>query len=777
MPAAALGAALAVLAPAGAASAAASTSTYDAPVTACQVTDKRVPEISGAVETATGWLVVNDKSEDVWALDADCAVTRYWKSDRKKKKVSDVDVEDLMTGPDGTLWLADTGGNRLVRQVVHLVGLTTAREVIRVDLQLPAKGLDIEAAAGHPALRARAADQGGRRRRGGAHRAAAHRGHDHADPAARCAARWTSARSPAFLPAPGLSMTGAALSPDGAHIALRTYTDVFEVDATDAPVVDALMTHTPHWVARVPQPQGEAITYGPPGESRLSLLSEGLDAPVRVVGIHRANTDATSFPAPPRWPLYAGLAVLLFGAAAFRGARLLRRRLDGSIVIGAVVLAIGLAGTGLAVGLRSPGYRSVAVISLAPRDPVGIGADALELLGPRYVALLDDPGLVARAGDLVGRADLDRAAEVKAAIEPGTINLEIAVVSGSADLSSRVANALAGLVQDLASTDPLVYGRRSASAQPAEGRELPSASQLAVFGAGLVGRRGARGRTHLGPPATSRATHIPRQVAGKKEHDMRTIRAAAAALITCLGASLLVATVEAPAQTAPSASSTSPESDSLLTAEPMPTWQTNGAVYAVAVVGNVAYVGGNFTAVRPPGAAPGTGEVARKNLAAFDATTGALLPFSHSFWSRDYAIPANGVYDKTCSKGVAPNTYTCDTVYEIRPSADGSQIFVGGDFEKIDDKFRTHHRLVQDRRRHPLDVPRLGHRRPGPRPDGPREHRLHRRRLQPRRRPGPGAGRRGRRHGRHGAAAEDHRGRPGHRAGDLRRWRAPAGRR
>ena len=85
---------------------------------------------------------------------------------------------------------------------------------------------------------------------------------------------------------------------------------------------------------------------------------------------------------------------------------------------------------------------------------------------------------------------------------------------------------------------------------------------------------------------------------------MRTTRAATAALITCLGASLLVASVEAPAQTAPSASSTSPESDSLLTAEPMPTWQTNGAVYAVAVVGNVAYVGGNFTAVRPPGAAP-----------------------------------------------------------------------------------------------------------------------------------------------------------------------------
>ncbi len=490
LPAAALGAALAILAPAGAATAAASTSTYDAPLTACQVTDTRVPEISGAVETTTGWLVVNDKSEDVWALDADCNVTRYWKSDREKPDtkagttVSDVDVEDLMTGPDGTLWLADTGGNRLVRRVVHLVGITTAREVVRVDLQLPAKGLDIEAALVTPrfevVLLTKKVD-------GVAQVLTAPLPTVATTTPTPLTVRGTVdlGAVPGVPSGAGLSITGAALSPDGAHIALRTYTDVFEVDATDAPVVDALTTHTPRWVARVPQPQGEAITYGPPGESRLSLLSEGLDTPVRVVGIHRANTDATSFPAAPRWPLYSGLAVLLFGAVAFRGARLLRRRLDGSIVIGAVVLAIGLAGTGLAVGLRSPGYRSVAVISLAPRDPVGIGADALELLGPRYVALLGDPGLLSRAGGLVGRPDLDRAAEVEAAIEPGTINLEIAVVSGSADLSSRVANALAGLVQDLASTDPLVYGRRSASAQPAEGRELPSASQLAVFGAAL----------------------------------------------------------------------------------------------------------------------------------------------------------------------------------------------------------------------------------------------------------------------------------------------------
>jgi hypothetical protein len=128
----------------------------------------------------------------------------------------------------------------------------------------------------------------------------------------------------------------------------------------------------------------------------------------------------------------------------------------------------------------------------------------------------------------------------------------------------------------------------------------------------------------------------------------------------------------------------------LATAEPLPTWQTNGVVYAVEAVGNVVYVGGNFTSVRPPGAAAGTNEVARKNMAAFNATTGNLLPFSHTFASRDWPIPASGTYDKTCSPGTAPSTYTCDTVYEIRVSPDRGTIYVGGDFETVDGAQRPH---------------------------------------------------------------------------------------
>ncbi len=131
-----------------------------------------------------------------------------------------------------------------------------------------------------------------------------------------------------------------------------------------------------------------------------------------------------------------------------------------------------------------------------------------------------------------------------------------------------------------------------------------------------------------------------------------------------------------------------PEPQSTFTAEPLPTWQTNGVVYAVETVGNVVYAGGNFTAVRPPGAPEGTDEVPRKNLAAFDATTGELLPFSHSFTSFDTPVPSNGNFDRTCSASSRPGYFTCDTVYEIRASRDESRIYVGGDFTAVDNQFR-----------------------------------------------------------------------------------------
>lgn len=87
------------------------------------------------------------------------------------------------------------------------------------------------------------------------------------------------------------------------------------------------------------------------------------------------------------------------------------------------------------------------------------------------------------------------------------------------------------------------------------------------------------------------------------------------------------------------------------------TWQTNASVQGIAVAAGKAYVGGRFTSVRPPGAAAGTNEVAQAYLAAFDATTGDLVT--------SFTPVLNG------------------QVYAVAASADGSRIFIGGDFTTV----------------------------------------------------------------------------------------------
>jgi hypothetical protein len=94
-------------------------------------------------------------------------------------------------------------------------------------------------------------------------------------------------------------------------------------------------------------------------------------------------------------------------------------------------------------------------------------------------------------------------------------------------------------------------------------------------------------------------------------------------------------------------------------------WQTNGTVWAIASAHGAVYLGGDFTSVRPPGAPAGTGEVPRNHMAAFDAATGELLPFD-------------------------PNID--DDVRTMTASADGSTLYVGGDFRTVGDVHVT--RLV-----------------------------------------------------------------------------------
>jgi len=135
----------------------------------------------------------------------------------------------------------------------------------------------------------------------------------------------------------------------------------------------------------------------------------------------------------------------------------------------------------------------------------------------------------------------------------------------------------------------------------------------------------------------------------------------------------------APSQSAGQVKLTAPASGSgsgqNLSARVASSWQTGGTVWALAVSKGVVYVGGNFTSVRPPGVAlNGTGQVARSYLAAFNASTGALITtFAPTF-----------TLAKTCTAGVP-----CG-VTALAVSPDGSTLYVGGTFNHADGAYHAY---------------------------------------------------------------------------------------
>ncbi len=107
-----------------------------------------------------------------------------------------------------------------------------------------------------------------------------------------------------------------------------------------------------------------------------------------------------------------------------------------------------------------------------------------------------------------------------------------------------------------------------------------------------------------------------------------------------------------------------------LSATASPMWQTNGAIWAMEVVGHTLYVGGSFTSIRPPNSALGHNEIARLNIAAFDTITGQPTNFAPEIPSAD----------------VRPNR---PAVYRIKKSSDNTRIYVAGDFTTVNNVRRV----------------------------------------------------------------------------------------
>src|SRR5688572_28124752 len=89
------------------------------------------------------------------------------------------------------------------------------------------------------------------------------------------------------------------------------------------------------------------------------------------------------------------------------------------------------------------------------------------------------------------------------------------------------------------------------------------------------------------------------------------------------------------------------------------TWMTNGQVAAMVRIGNLIYLGGNFTTVREKA---GSTPISQAYLAAFDANTGAFVStFRPTLDGR---------------------------VFELLKSPDGSRLYVGGGFNSVNGKTR-----------------------------------------------------------------------------------------
>ncbi|MGY1738162.1 hypothetical protein [Geodermatophilus sp. SYSU D00684] len=313
-----------------------------APSVRCQVTDPRLAELSGLVDVGDRVLAMVDGGDQVtvYVLDGACQVV-----DVTTAPVDPYDPEDLGVGPDGTVWLADTGDNTAVRTTVALVALRPDGGTALYRLTYPDGPHDAEALLlapdGTPYVVTKEV-------LGASH---VYR------PAAPLADGGTVALADVgtvvftLTGTPGgpvgragqLMVTGGAVARDGSRIALRTYTDAYVWPLTGADVPGALAGE-PVRIALPEAPQGEAVSFTADG-SALLVAGEGVPGDVTSVPVPAGSAPSAPAGADPADPSpsallggdSAGLSPVTGGVAAavvatvlvWLGGRLRRRRSGG----------------------------------------------------------------------------------------------------------------------------------------------------------------------------------------------------------------------------------------------------------------------------------------------------------------------------------------------------------------------------------------------------------------------------------------------------------------
>ncbi|WP_246607587.1 hypothetical protein [Paractinoplanes toevensis] len=253
------------------------------PERVCKVGDKRLTELSGLAATGSGYVVVDDSSDQsshrkIFYLNRKCKVDRTVSYPSRPR-----DTEDLGIAADGTLWVADIGDNNGNRATIALWRLAPgADEPVLYRLTYPDGAHDAEALlltrAGTPIVVTKSIASAG---------VYVPDGELKPDKtttlrsAGSVTVPVTGTSNPFGLPG-RLVITGGAVSPDGRHAVLRTYADAFEFGVDGDDVVGAITKSTPTQIALPDEPQGESISYTVDGTALLTV-SEEVDGEEAVI--------------------------------------------------------------------------------------------------------------------------------------------------------------------------------------------------------------------------------------------------------------------------------------------------------------------------------------------------------------------------------------------------------------------------------------------------------------------------------------------------------------
>ena len=306
---------------------------YGAATTRCDISDPRLPEVSGLASAGDAMLAMNDGGDrvQVYVLDGSCAVV-----DVRSAELDPYDPEDLALAADGTIWVADTGDNAQARSTVALIGLRPDGTVTLTRLSYPDGPHDAEALLlapdGTPFVVTKEVLGAS-----SVYRPDAPLADGATVPMSRVLALgFTLTNTPGgpVGSAGQLMVTGGAVSADGHRIALRTYTDAYVWPLVGSDVAGALAGEP----VRVPlpeAPQGEAITFAA-NDQDLLVSGEALPAPVTLLPAGGAlspaaatgSAEATAAPAPRKIPPFtAGLiAAFMATVLVWIGGKLHRRQ-------------------------------------------------------------------------------------------------------------------------------------------------------------------------------------------------------------------------------------------------------------------------------------------------------------------------------------------------------------------------------------------------------------------------------------------------------------------